>query len=128
MGRSRSQSLSSGRTSFMAYLFSGHLWAGWGGAGGRGNSECEGGERARFTAFESRCARKLDERGAIPFPARALSTCHLGTSLGVAPRTGQGNSKTFYGPNPFRAVNVALESCLVRILNTTRKSKEWATI
>ena len=72
--------------------------------GGGGNSECEGGERARFTAFESRCARKLDERGAMPFSARALSTFHLGMSLGVVPSSGQGNSKTFYGKakaNPF---------------------------
>lgn len=61
----------------------------------------EGGEQVR----ESRCDRKLDERGACPLPARALATFHLGATPRPAPRSGQGNSKTFHGKaraNPFR--------------------------
>lgn len=66
----RRVSLSDGRTSFMGLLLILRmLVAGLGGVGGGGNSESEGGERARFSSVESCCARKLDERGACPVPA-----------------------------------------------------------
>ena len=72
--------------------------------GGKGTTSVREGSGRDLQAFESRCARKLDERGAIPYSVRALSTCHLGDTLGVAPSSGQGNSKTFHGKakaNPF---------------------------